>query len=549
MRDRARRRWFENTVVYCLDVATFADGNGDGMGDFVGLIDGLDYISGLGINTLWLLPFQRSPNRDNRYDVSDYYAIDPSLGDAGDVTRLLRECEQRGIRVIVELIVNHTSIDHPWFVEARADRRSPKHDYYVWRDEKPEPGGDLMAPVFPGFEDDIWTWDDEARRYYLHRFYAHQPELNIANPQVRDEIAKIAAFWLDLGVGGFRLDAAPYIVQKASWADDTDQGMWYVRGLREMVSTYGDDAVLLAEADLDPNDYGKYFLDGDGMNVLLNFWSNNHLFLALAREDPRPLVDGLRALTPAPSESSYANWVRNHDELDLEKLEENERNEVLDRFAPGEDERIYGRGIRRRWPPMADGDRRLIELAYSVTFGAPGIPVLLYGEEIGMGDDLSLPERRAVRTAMQWSAGPNGGFSTAAPDELAVPVITDGPFGPSHVNVADQRRDPGSLLNAIHGLVRARREAPELGTGELTVLDDLADHCVLATRYDSERYASVLFHNFTARRVEVPPTSLKDLYDLTELTSDRDYGPIDLDAATLTLEGHGYRWFRGRYDD
>ena len=520
MRDRSRRRWFENTVVYSLDVATFADGNGDGVGDFVGLIEKLDYLHGLGVTTLWLLPFQRSPNRDNRYDVADYYSVDPELGDMGDLARLLKECEQRGIRVIVELIVNHTSNEHPWFLEARSNRDSPKHDYYIWRDEKPEPGGELMEPVFPGVEDDVWTWDEEAQRYYLHRFYSFQPELNITNPAVRDEIAKIATFWLDLGVGGFRLDAAPYIVQKASWVEGEDDGLWYVRGLRELVSTYGDDAVLLAEADLDVDGYCRYFLDGDGINVLLNFWSNAHLFLALARSSPRPLVEAMRELSPAPNDAGFANWVRNHDELDLEKLTDDERNEVLDRFAPDPAARIYNRGIRRRWPPMADNDRSFVELAYAVAFGLPGVPILLYGEEIGMGDDLSRPEREAVRLPMDWTV------------------------------VSDQRRDHGSLLNAIHGLVRARKESPELGTGQLEILDDPVAQSVMVVRCTGERACTVVLANFADQATDVDVTEpLKGLTDVTELTSDRDYGPIGADAPSLRLEGHGYRWLRGRHDD
>jgi maltose alpha-D-glucosyltransferase/alpha-amylase len=544
VRDRTRRRWFENAVFYSLDVSTYADGNDDGTGDFVGLIDRLDHLSGLGVDALWLQPFYFSPNRDNRYDVADYFAIDPKLGDFGDVTRFLRECDQRGIRVLIELVVNHTSVDHPWFQEARRDPTSPKRDYYVWRDEPPH--ADDAAPEFAGVEDSVWEWDDVAGQWYLHHFYAHQPDLNIANPAVRAEIAKIAEFWLDLGVSGFRLDAAAYIAEKAAEADPIDEGMWFIRGLRELVATYGHDAVLLAEADVEPKGYDAFFADGEGINVMLDFWTNERLFLALARDDPQPILQAIDDMPAAPTGATYANWARNHDELDLDMLSDEERDEVCARFAPDERARAYGRGIRRRLAPMLDGDRSRIELTHSVVFGLRGVPILRYGDEIGMGDDLDLPERTSVRTAMQWCPADAAGFSVLPPDQLGVPLITEGPFAPTHVNVTDQRSDASSLLNAVGRLIRARRESPEIGTGTCTALRELIELGVLGFRHDDGRnWVTVTLHHFGDAAVEVEVPVLGEMYELAELTSDRAYGSLPRQGS-VALGPRGYRWFRGR---
>src|SRR6266567_672537 len=416
--------WWKSAVIYCVDVELFADSNGDGVGDFPGLTDRVEYLAGLGVTCIWLMPFFPSPNRDNGYDIADYYGVDPRLGTLGDVVEFLRAARERGIRVIADLVVNHTSVDHPWFQAARADRSSPYRDFYCWVDEPPADGPKDI--VFPGQETSNWEFDERARQYYLHRFYKSMPDLNIANPKVRD------------------------------------------------------DAILLAEANVPPADQRRFFgdEDGDEMHMLFNFVVNQRLFLSVVRGQAAPLSEALRELPPATEINQWANFVKNHDELTLDKLSEAERDEVLAALAPSPDMRIYNRGIRRRVPPMLKGDLRRLQLVYSLLFALPGTPVLLYGEEIGMGDDPSVEGRGSVRVAMQWNDQAGGGFSRARPK---VPVVQDGDFGYPRVNVAEQRRDPHSLLNWMERLIRGRKETPELGWGRCRVLPT-SDPAVLALR-------------------------------------------------------------------
>ncbi len=535
--------WWKSAVIYCVDVELFKDSNDDGVGDFPGLTDRVEYLAGLGVTCLWLMPFYPSPNRDNGYDIADYYGVDPRLGTLGDVVEFLRAARERGIRVIADLVVNHTSVDHPWFQAARADRDSPYRDFYCWADEPPADGPKDI--VFPGQETSNWEFDERAGQYYLHRFYKSMPDLNITNPRVRDEIHKVVGFWLELGVSGFRLDAAPFIIEmtgiERGAAGDPHE---YLRDLRAFMDRRRGDAIMLAEANLLPADLGRFFGDeqGDEMHMLFNFIANQRLFLSLVREQAAPLADALRELPPVPAINQWANFVKNHDELTLDKLSEAERDEVFAALAPDPDMRIYNRGIRRRVPPMLNGDRRRLELVYSVLFALPGSPILLYGEEIGMGDDPSVEGRGAVRVAMQWSDRPGGGFSTAPPK---VPLVEDGEFGYRRVNVAEQRRDPHSLHNWMERLIRRRKETPELGWGRCQVIE-AGDPAVLALRCDWRGSVVLTVHNFADRSAR--PRLKLDGDDagatLVELFSDQRYERVEALADGLPVGGYGFRWFR-----
>jgi trehalose synthase len=534
--------WWKNAVIYCLDVELFADGNGDGVGDFPGLTDKVDYLAGLGVTCIWLTPFYPTPNKDNGYDISDFYGVDPRLGTLGDLVEFLRAARERGIRVIADLVVNHTSDQHPWFQSARADPRSPWRDFYVWADEQPEGPRDV---VFPDAEDSNWNYDEVAGKWFLHRFYSHMPDLNIANPRVRDEITKVVGYWLELGLSGFRVDAAPFVIEQTGTEAERDQDPHaFLRDLRAFLNRRRGDAILLAEANLPPEEQRRFFgdEDGDEMHMLFNFVLNQQVFLALVRQDPAPIVTGLRELPPVPDTNQWANFIKNQDELTLDKLTDAQREEVFEALAPDPDMRSFGRGIRRRVPTMLDGDRDRIELLYSLLFTLPGTPVLLYGEEIGLGDNQRVEGRGAVRVAMQWTGGPNAGFTTGEP---AVPLVTDSRFGPDRVNVASQRRDPRSLLNWMERAIRTRKELPELGWGTWKVLDT-DQPGVLAHRCDWHGQAVLVLHNLGPKPVQV----LLELGDeveagrqLAELLADQRYEPAET-GQSLALDGLGYRWLR-----
>jgi maltose alpha-D-glucosyltransferase / alpha-amylase len=537
--------WYKNAVIYALDVESFMDGNGDGVGDFTGLLKRLDYIASLGITCLWLLPFYPSPNRDDGYDIQDYYGIDPRLGTLGDFVVFTREARQRGIHVLVDLVVNHTSDQHPWFQAARRNPNSRFRDYYVWTDN---PSPDYVGnPVFPGEQAGNWAYDSQAGAYYWHWFYEHQPDLNTGNTTVCEEIRKIMGFWLELGVSGFRLDAAPFLI-RAKGLDRTspEDPHGFLEELRSFVSSRRSDAVLLAEADVHSNELTRYLGSGNRMHLLFNFILNNYYFLALAEESSEPLVRGLRALPSCPSVCQWANFVRNHDELNLDKLSEEEREVVFAHFAPDPGMRIYGRGIRRRMPTMLGGDRRRIEMAYSLLFALPGIPAIRYGEEIGMGENLSLAGRMSVRTPMQWSDAVNGGFSPARPGRLVRPVIGDGEYGYPRVNVDDQRADPDSLLNFMSRLIRTRMECPELGWGGAEVLD-VGDPAVFALRNRWQEGEVMTIHNLSGegRSIQLP-TSTDGWERAVDLIGDRRYEPLDVSHRSFELQPHGFRWLRCR---
>lgn len=537
--------WWKNAVIYCLDVETFLDWNGDGVGDLAGLNQRIDYLAELGITCLWLMPIYPTPDRDDGYDITDFYGVDPRLGNHGDLVELIRTAKDRGMRVIVDLVVNHTSDKHPWFRSARSSRTSPYRDWYVWADDPPET--DPSELVFPDQEDSIWQWDEKAGQHYLHRFYRHQPDLNVANPAVRDELQKVAGFWLELGVSGFRVDAVPYFIEAMGAESDAPADPHLIlRELRSFVSRRKGDTVLLGEVNLPHRQQRTYFGDdhGDELHMLFDFIAMQNLYLSLAREDARPLAKALEKRPDIPRSAQWATFVRNHDELTLDKLTDKQRQEVFDAFGPEPEMQLYDRGLRRRLPPMLDGDPRRIRMVYSLLFALPGTPVLFYGEEIGMGEELAAEGRHAVRTPMQWTDGKNGGFSEAAPSKLASPVV-EGAYGPAHVNVAAQRRDPDSLLRFMALLVRRYREAPELGWGDFELLDQ-PHRAVLAHRLSHDEASTVLVHNLGSDAVTVP-LRLPDLDEEVLLVDQLCDGTMGVDAkgrVELDLEGYGFRWLR-----
>jgi maltose alpha-D-glucosyltransferase/alpha-amylase len=534
--------WWKNALIYCLDVETFFDSDGDGCGDLVGLTQRLDYLSGMNVSCIWLMPFYPSANKDDGYDITDFYGIDPALGTHGDFTEMVRTAHDRGIRVIADFVMNHTSDQHPWFRSARAGRDSPYRDFYVWRDDKPpEKPGDV---VFPDKETSNWAWDEEAGQYYLHRFYRHQPDLNVANPQVRDELAQVMAFWIQQGLSGFRVDAVPFLIEPTGLPEGAIHDPHeLLRDLRAFLDRRDGEAALLGEVNL-PADQQRAFLgdeDGDELHMVLDFLGNQALYLALARGEAAPLAEQLRAYPALPDVAAIGRFVRNHDELTLDKLSDGERAEVFARFGPDERMQLYGRGLRRRLPPMLGGDQRAIRMVYSLAFSLPGTPVLFYGEEIGMGENLQIDGRYSVRSPMQWSAGPNGGFSTAPDAARLRRPLPDGEYGPEHVNVADQRRDPRALLSWFERLLRRRRECPELGFGTLTVLDAGAPN-VLAHRCDWEGSTVVAVHELAGRATEVR-LPVQDGDALIDLHGADDVAGL---PATLALEPYGARWYRVR---
>lgn len=539
--------WYKNAIIYSLDLETFMDLNGDGVGDFEGLARRLDYLNAMGIDCVWLAPFQPSPNKDNGYDISDYYGVDPRHGSSGEFVEFMHQAKKRGIKVIIDLVVNHTSDQHPWFQDARSSENAPHRDWYVWNKKKPSDWNEGM--VFPGVQDSTWSYDKKAKSWYYHRFHDFQPDLNWDNPDVRAEIKRIIGFWLELGVAGFRVDAVPFMIESPEPNTSKHElNFDYLREIRRFVQWRRGDAILLGEANVLPEENKKYFgEEGNGIHMMFNFYVNQHMFYALATTDIDPLIEALEATRTHFPTVQWAHFLRNHDELDLGRLTDEQREKVFARFAPDEDMLLYERGIRRRLSTML-GNRQQSELAYSLMFSLPGTPVIRYGDEIGMGDDQSLKERDAVRTPMQWTDDHQAGFSKA--DKLVHPVIDKGPYSYHHVNVENQRRDTNSLLNWMTALIRLRQECTEIGWGEWQILKTNKPK-VLCMHYSWQGSSLIIMHNFDEMAHEV----VLDLKQERKDNQEKEHKLIDLmvkyeskaDAKGrhyITLDAYGYRWFR-----
>jgi trehalose synthase len=540
--------WWKTAVIYCLDVQTFIDWDGDGHGDLPGLAQRIDYLADLGVTCLWLMPFYPTANRDDGYDITDFYGIDPRFGSHGDFVEVVRTARDRGMRVIIDLVVNHTSDRHPWFRSARSSTTSPYRDFYVWRADPPPDTSDQV--VFPDVEDSIWQLDEKTGEWYLHHFYRTQPDLNIANPLVRDEIAKLMGFWLELGVSGFRVDAVPFLISTDGVSEQEKRAFsdphGYLRALRSVVARRTGDGVLLGEVNLPHAQQRQFFGGGDGdeLTMMFDFITMQKTYLSMARQDARPLARALVRRPRISPDSQWVTFVRNHDELTLDKLSEAERQEVFAAFGPEPGMQLYGRGLRRRVPPMLDGDPRRIRMLYSLLFSLPGTPAIFYGEEIGMGENLDVPGRMAVRTPMQWATGPGGGFSGAPRSRLCRPLVDDG-FSPEHVNVADQRRDPDSLLAFMRLLIRRYRDSPELGWADFRLLDQ-PHTSVLAHMCTWDDGSLVAVHNLGPDACEVPLQldGCDDRHRLVDLLAEATTPLDEKGRVTLTMAGYGYRWLR-----
>lgn len=543
-------RWYKEAVIYCVEVDSFQDSDGDGIGDLPGLISRLDYLARLGVTCLWLNPIHPSPLRDNGYDVSDFYGVDPRLGSLGDFAQLAIQARERGIRLLLDLVVNHTSDEHPWFVAARSDPASPYRDWYVWSDS--EPPDRRQGIVFPGEQTETWTWDDTAGAWYFHRFYDFQPDLNWSNPAVRAEIKKVMAFWLQLGASGFRVDAAPFVLEQVQpGVDPGPMDFTILDDWRQDVQWHSGDAVLLCEANVDATDIPKYCAaapDGpnDRAHMMFSFGLNAQLWLALARQDAEPVVEALGSMPKLPPAAQWATFLRNHDELDLSRLTDQQRGDVMKAFAPKAEMQIFDRGIRRRFAPMLRGDRRRIELAYSLQFTMPGTPVLRYGEEIGMGENLALPGRASIRTPMQWDPTRTAGFSGAAPEQLVQPVPTRGAYSARKVNVRDQSRNVDSLLRWFEQLIRVLRECPEIGLGTPAVVDVPVPRSVLVHRFDAAEGSILLVHNLADRPVTLDLGAVDAGPQTYDVFGDAAYEPLGRRLTALPVNGWGYRWIRLR---
>ena len=538
--------WFKDAIFYEVYLRAFADGNGDGHGDLRGLTQKLDYLQALGVDCLWLMPIYPSPLLDDGYDIADYYGVHPDYGTLDDFKTFLAEAHARGLRVIADLVLNHTSDQHPWFQAARADRQSPFRDYYVWSDTDQKFKDARL--IFLDIEKSNWTWDATAGQYFWHRFYASQPDLNFDNPAVRAEMLNVAKFWLDLGLDGFRADAVPYLFEhEGTNCENLPETHAYLKELRRFVDEHYPKGgrILLAEANQWPQDVRAYFGDGDEFHMAFHFPVMPRIYMALARADRTPIVDILARTPPIPAHCQWCTFLRNHDELTLEMVTPEERDSMWRTYAPEARMRL-NLGIRRRLAPLLDGDRRKVELLSSILFTLPGAPIIYYGDEIGMGDNIWLDDRDGVRTPLQWDAGPNAGFSTrdVPPERLYAPLIADERFGYQRVNVAAQRADPDSLWHTLRRMIAVRKQQRAFGQGAceflpvenraaLAVVRTFAGETILAIHSLSpaEQHILLDLRRWSGARV----------HDLLAARTLREVTP---DPHPLALPPYGYLWLK-----
>ena len=532
--------WYKDAVFYELYVRAFYDGNSDGHGDFKGLIQKLDYLQELGIDCIWLLPIYPSPLLDDGYDVADFCSIHPNYGSLDDFKAMLDEAHKRGLRVITDLILNHTSDQHPWFQEARTSKDSPKRDYYVWSDTDQKYKGARI--IFVDSQTSNWEFDSQTDQYYWHRFFAHQPDLNYDNPQVQQAMLDVVKFWLDLGIDGFRADAVPYLFEREGTpCENLPETHAYLKRLRTFMDTHYPGRILLSEANQWPEDTRPYFGDGDEFHMAFHFPVMPRIFMSLARGDSQPIFDILARTPPIPESCQWCTFLRCHDELTLEMVTEKERAFMWDFYAPDLRMRL-NLGIRRRLAPLLDNDRRKIELANSILFTLPGSPTIYYGDEIGMGDNIWLEDRDGLRTPMQWSDDENAGFSTVHPSRLYSPVIDDEAFGYQKVNVQTQRNDPSSTFHTMRKMIAYRKKHKSFGRGVCQFLHpDSTSVLAYIRHYKSETIVVVNNLSPSAQSValELAPFSGSSP---TNIFSGASFPPIADKPYLLALDPYQYLW-------
>ncbi|HXG65164.1 MAG TPA: maltose alpha-D-glucosyltransferase [Blastocatellia bacterium] len=534
--------WFKDAIFYEVYVRSFYDSNADGLGDFPGFIEKLDYLEWLGITCIWLLPMYASPLRDGGYDISDYYSIMPEYGTVADFKQFLEAAHARGIRVIADLVINHTSDQHPWFQEARLSPHSSKRDWYVWSDTDQKYS--QARVIFSDTERSNWTWDEMAGAYYWHRFFSHQPDLNYDNPEVQQAMLDVVSFWMELGIDGFRVDAVPYLFEReGTICENLPETHAFLKRLRAHVDEHYPGRLLLAEANQWPEDVVAYFGSGDEFHMCYHFPIMPRLFMALRQEDRRPIVEILERTPAIPDNCQWGMFLRNHDELTLEMVTDEERDYLYNEYAKDRRMRL-NMGIRRRLAPLLDNGRRRIELMHGLLFGLPGSPFLYYGDEIGMGDNIYLGDRDGVRTPMQWSADRNAGFSQADFARLYLPVIMDPVYGYQAVNVEAQQRYDSSLLHWVRHMILLRRQHPVFGRGSFEIIKP--ENRKIFAYIRSYRDDTVLcVHNLSpsAQPVELDLRQYKGRQPL-ELTGETPFPLIGEQPYQLALGPYGFYWFR-----
>jgi maltose alpha-D-glucosyltransferase/alpha-amylase len=537
--------WYKNAIFYEVYVRAYSDSNGDGHGDLRGLTNKLDYLKDLGVDCLWLLPIFPSPLKDDGYDIADYYHVLPTYGELNDFKQLVEAAHSRGMRVITDLVLNHTSDQHPWFQAARSSPTSPYRDYYVWSDSDQKYAETRI--IFLDTEKSNWTWDETAGQFFWHRFYSSQPDLNYDNPAVQAEMLRVMQFWLDLGVDGFRADAVPYLFEREGTnCENLPETHAYIKELRRFMDEHYPGRIMLAEANQWPEDVRQYFGDGDEFHMGFHFPVMPRLYMALKKGD-RSAIKWILERTPLiPDTCHWCTFLRNHDELTLEMVTEEERQWMWQEYAPEPRMRL-NLGIRRRLAPLLDNDRRKIELANSLLFTLPGSPIIYYGDEIGMGDDIWLFDRNGVRTPMQWDDSPNAGFSRAPTEELYVPVISASPYGPEKVNVAAQQADPDSLYHTIHQMVALRKANPALGLGDFTWVDAGTDAVAAYARHYHDEHILVL-NNLSDQTQAVHFHNLAGLADYEVLFASAGESVTGFESegtdARLQLSPYAYIWIK-----
>jgi len=533
--------WYKRAVFYELHVKAYNDSNADGIGDFRGLLTKLDYLHDLGIDCIWLLPMYPSPLRDDGYDISDYYNVHSSYGTLDDFHGFLDAAHVRGIRVITELVINHTSDQHPWFQEARSSKDNPRRDWYVWSDADDRYRDARI--IFLDTERSNWAWDPISKAYYWHRFFSHQPDLNFDNPAVREEMWNVMKFWLDMGVDGFRVDAVPYLIEREGTScENLPETHEVLKFLRRRLDEHFEDKVLLAEANQWPTDVRAYFGDGDEFHMAFHFPLMPRVFMAVELEDRKPLVEIMEQTPPIPETCQWATFLRNHDELTLEMVSQDERDYMYDMYAKDPTARI-NLGIRRRLSPLMENDRRRIELLNGLLLSLPGCPIIYYGDEIGMGDNIFLGDRNGVRTPMQWSGGWNTGFSTADPEQLFLPVISNPLYGYQAINVESQRRSAHSLLSWVKKILRLWKSTAVFSSGTIEFVNP-ANHRILAYLRQKDEETVLVVNNLsrTAQAVELDLRRFKGAIPI-EMFGGNPFPRVGDLPYLLTLGPYHFFWF------